>query len=127
MNRLYRFLFPRRHIKLKQVPCYITHTNEKTHNIIRKNLDRSPLYSGKITGTGVRYCPSLEDKVVKFPHHKRHQIFLEPEGLETDEIYPNGLSTSLPEDVQEDFIRSVEGLENVKINRFRLRDRTRCC
>ncbi len=112
------FSFSTRAINLKQVPCYITHTNEKTHNIIRKNLDRSPLYSGKITGTGVRYCPSLEDKVVKFPHHKRHQIFLEPEGLGTDEIYPNGLSTSLPEDVQEDFIRSVEGLENVKINRF---------
>ncbi len=112
------FSFSTRRLKLKQVPCYITHTSEKTHDIIRKNLDRSPLYSGKILGTGVRYCPSLEDKVVKFPHHTRHQIFLEPEGLNSDEIYPNGLSTSLPEDVQEDFIRSVEGLENVKINRF---------
>ncbi len=105
-------------LKLRQLPCYITHTSEKTHDIIRKNLDRSPLFSGKITGTGVRYCPSLEDKVVKFAHHSKHQIFLEPEGLDTDEIYPNGLSTSLPEDVQEEFIRSVEGLENVKINRF---------
>jgi len=103
---------------LRQVPCYITHTSEKTHDIIRKNLDRSPLYSGVITGTGVRYCPSLEDKVVKFPHHEKHQVFLEPEGLDTDEIYPNGLSTSLPEDVQDEFIRSVPGLENVKINRF---------
>ncbi len=112
------FSFSTKTIKLKQVPCYITHTTEKTHDIIRKNLDRSPLYSGKILGTGVRYCPSLEDKVVKFPHHTRHQIFLEPEGLDTDEIYPNGLSTSLPTDVQEDFIHSVEGLENVKINRF---------
>jgi tRNA uridine 5-carboxymethylaminomethyl modification enzyme len=104
--------------KLKQVTCYITHTSEKTHNIIRKNLDRSPLFSGKILGTGVRYCPSLEDKVVKFAEHTRHQVFLEPEGLDTDEIYPNGLSTSLPTDAQEEFIRSVEGLENVKINRF---------
>jgi tRNA uridine 5-carboxymethylaminomethyl modification enzyme len=112
------FSFSTDKIKLKQIPCYITHTNERTHEIINKNLDRSPLFSGKITGTGVRYCPSLEDKVVKFPHHERHQIFLEPEGLDTDEIYPNGLSTSLPEDVQDEFIRSVPGLENVKINRY---------
>ncbi|MBU0533892.1 MAG: tRNA uridine-5-carboxymethylaminomethyl(34) synthesis enzyme MnmG [Candidatus Omnitrophica bacterium] len=112
------FSFSTCRLKLKQVPCYITHTSEKTHDIIRKNLDRSPLFSGKILGTGVRYCPSLEDKVVKFAEHTKHQIFLEPEGLETDEIYPNGLSTSLPTDVQEEFIRSVEGLENVKINRF---------
>lgn len=112
------FSFSTKTLKLKQTPCYIAHTSEKTHDIIRKNLDRSPLFSGKILGTGVRYCPSLEDKIVKFPDHTRHQIFLEPEGLDTDEIYPNGLSTSLPTDVQEEFIRSVEGLENVKINRF---------
>ena len=105
-------------INIKQLPCYITYTNEKTHEIILKNLDRSPLYSGKITGRGVRYCPSLEDKVVKFPHHTRHQIFLEPEGLDTDEYYPNGISTSLPEDVQEEFIRTIPGLENVKIYRY---------
>ncbi len=102
----------------KQVTCYITYTNEKTHKIIRNDLERSPLFSGKITGTGVRYCPSLEDKVVKFPHHKRHQIFLEPETKENIQYYPNGLSTSLPRDAQEAFIRSVPGLKNVKINRY---------
>jgi len=112
------FSFSTTRLNIKQVPCYITYTDEKTHSVIRDNLDYSPLFNGKITGTGVRYCPSLEDKVVKFPHHKRHQIFLEPEGLNTDEFYPNGLSTSLPENVQEDFIRSIPGLENVKINRF---------
>jgi len=112
------FSFSTNKLKVKQAPCFITYTNEKTHKIIRNSLDRSPLFGGKITGTGVRYCPSLEDKVVKFPEHPRHQIFLEPEGLDTDEYYPNGLSTSLPEDVQVDFIHSVPGLENVKINRF---------
>jgi len=112
------FSFTTKELNVKQVPCCVTYTNEKTHQIIRDNLDRSPLYSGKIIGTGVRYCPSLEDKVVKFPHHERHQIFLEPEGLGTDEFYPNGLSTSLPEDVQDDFIHSIPGLENVKINRY---------
>ncbi len=111
------FSFSTNRLNVKQVPCYITYTNEKTHQIIRNNLDQSPLFSGKISGTGVRYCPSIEDKVVKFPHHKRHQIFLEPEGLYTDEFYPNGLSTSLPEDVQMDFIHSIPGLENVKANR----------
>ena len=102
----------------KQVTCYITYTNEKTHKIIRNDLERSPLFSGKITGTGVRYCPSLEDKVVKFPHHKRHQIFLEPETKENIQYYPNGLSTSLPRDTQDAFIRSVPGLKKVKINRY---------
>jgi tRNA uridine 5-carboxymethylaminomethyl modification enzyme len=112
------FSFSTKAINIKQVPCYITYTNEKTHRIIRDNLDRSPLYSGKIIGRGVRYCPSLEDKVIKFPHHQRHQIFLEPEGLDTDEFYPNGLSTSLPEDVQAEFIHSIPGLERVQINRY---------
>ncbi|MBN2097870.1 MAG: tRNA uridine-5-carboxymethylaminomethyl(34) synthesis enzyme MnmG, partial [Candidatus Omnitrophica bacterium] len=112
------FSLSTKRLKLKQVPCYITYTEEKTHQIIRRNLKRSPLFSGKITGTGVRYCPSFEDKVVKFPHHPRHQVFLEPEGLDTDEYYPNGLSTSLPEDVQDEFIHSVAGLEKVRINRF---------
>ncbi|MBN3039102.1 MAG: tRNA uridine-5-carboxymethylaminomethyl(34) synthesis enzyme MnmG [Candidatus Omnitrophica bacterium] len=112
------FSFSTKKLKLKQVPCYITYTDEKTHEIIRKNLDKSPLFSGKIIGTGVRYCPSFEDKVVKFPHHSRHQIFLEPEGSRGDEYYPNGLSTSLPEDVQDEFIHSVPGLEKAKINRY---------
>lgn len=105
-------------IKTKQMPCYITYTSEKTHKIVRDNLKHSPLFSGKITGIGVRYCPSFEDKIVKFPHHARHQIFLEPEGLNSDVYYPNGLSTSLPEKTQQKFIHSIEGLEKVKINRF---------
>jgi tRNA uridine 5-carboxymethylaminomethyl modification enzyme len=112
------FSFATTNLNLKQLPCYITYTEKKTHDIIRNNLDKSPLYSGKIIGTGVRYCPSFEDKIVKFPHQPRHQIFLEPEGIDTDEYYPNGLSTSLPEEVQENFIRSIPGLEQVKIKRF---------
>lgn len=104
-------------IDIKQVPCYITYTNEKTHDIIRRNLDRTPFYSGKVKSPSVRYCPSFEDKIVKFPHHERHQIFLEPEGLDTDEYYPNGFFTGLPEDVQLEFIHTVAGLENVKVNR----------
>jgi len=112
------FSFSTDRLNVKQVPCYITYTTEATHEIIRKNLKRSPLFSGKIKGTPVRYCPSLEDKIIKFPHHPRHQIFLEPDGIDTDEYYPNGLSTSLPEDVQEEFIHSVTGLEDAKINRF---------
>ncbi|MFH1245017.1 MAG: tRNA uridine-5-carboxymethylaminomethyl(34) synthesis enzyme MnmG [Candidatus Omnitrophota bacterium] len=112
------FSFSTKKLRLKQVPCYSTYTDERTHEIVRRNLGVSPLFSGKITGAGVRYCPSFEDKVVKFPHHPRHQIFLEPEGLDTDEYYPNGLSTSLPENVQEEFIHSIRGLEQVKINRF---------
>ena len=98
-----------------QRDCYITYTNEKTHEIIQKGLDRSPLYTGVITGTGPRYCPSIETKLMQFPDRNRHQIFLEPEGLDTDEIYPNGISTSLPEDVQMDFIRTIPGLEEVRI------------
>lgn len=100
-----------------QVPCYITHTNEKTHEMIRSGLDRSPLYSGVIKGIGPRYCPSIEDKVVRFPEKLRHQIFLEPEGLETCEIYPNGVPTSLPFDVQLRFIQTIPGLERVEIMR----------
>ncbi|MDD5565440.1 MAG: tRNA uridine-5-carboxymethylaminomethyl(34) synthesis enzyme MnmG [Candidatus Omnitrophica bacterium] len=101
-----------------QVPCYITHTNQKTHRIILDNLDRSPLYTGLIKATGVRYCPSLEDKIVKFSDRQKHQVFLEPQGYESQEIYPNGLSTSLPEDVQLKFLRSIEGLESVEVSRF---------
>lgn len=102
----------------KQIPCYLTYTNLKTHKIIRDNLDRSPLYTGAIKATGVRYCPSIEDKIVKFCDKDRHQVFLEPVGRDTAEIYPNGLSTSLPEDVQLEMVRSVYGLENAKILRF---------
>jgi len=100
------------------VPCYITYTNKKTHKIILDNLDRSPLYTGVIKSTGVRYCPSIEDKVVKFSDRERHQIFLEPQGLDVEEIYPNGLATSLPEDVQLKMIHSIEGLEKAEIIRF---------
>ncbi|MEW6009480.1 MAG: tRNA uridine-5-carboxymethylaminomethyl(34) synthesis enzyme MnmG [Candidatus Omnitrophota bacterium] len=102
---------------LKQLPCFITYTNEKTHEIIKKGLKFSPLYTGKIRARGVRYCPSIEDKVVKFPHHARHQIFLEPEGLDVDEFYPNGVSTSLPQDLQIEMLHSIKGLEDVKIVR----------
>lgn len=100
-----------------QLPCYITYTNKKTHEIILGNLDRSPLYSGRIKGIGPRYCPSIEDKIVKFSEKERHQIFLEPEGLETTEYYVNGISTSLPYDVQVEIVRSIEGLEHAEIMR----------
>lgn len=101
----------------RQVPCYITHTNEKTHDIIRSGLDRSPLYAGVIEGLGPRYCPSIEDKVVRFADKTSHQIFIEPEGLTTHEIYPNGISTSLPFDLQVKLVRSMQGLENCHITR----------
>ncbi len=93
----------------QQVPCYITHTNEKTHDVIRSNLDRSPMYAGVIEGVGPRYCPSIEDKVMRFADRNQHQIFLEPEGLTSNEIYPNGISTSLPFDVQMQIVRSHAG------------------
>ena len=102
----------------KQVPCHITHTNKHTHQVIRDNLSRSPLYAGVIKSTGVRYCPSIEDKIVKFADKERHQIFLEPQGLDSDEIYPNGISTSLPEDVQLKLLHSIEGLERARVIRF---------
>lgn len=104
-------------IQKDQISCWLTYTNEKTHEIIRENLDRSPLFSGSIEGTGPRYCPSIEDKVVKFPDKARHQVFVEPEGLYTNEMYLSGMSSSLPEDVQFAMYRSVPGLENVKIVR----------
>ena len=104
-------------IETVQVPCYITYTNSKTHDIIRGGLDRSPLYCGVIKGTGPRYCPSIEDKVVRFADKERHQIFLEPDGRDTAEIYPNGISTSLPMDIQVRMLRSIEGLEEVEIIR----------
>ena len=100
-----------------QVLCHVGYTNQKTHEVIKTNLNKSPLYSGKITGVGPRYCPSIEDKVIKFPHHKRHQFFLEPEGLETAEIYVNGISSSLPLEVQKDILKSIPGLDQAKILR----------
>jgi tRNA uridine 5-carboxymethylaminomethyl modification enzyme len=112
------FSFMNQAISLDQVSCYITATNEKTHEMIRSGLDRSPLYSGVIEGIGPRYCPSIEDKVVRFPEKTTHQIFLEPEGLSSSEIYPNGLPTSLPADVQHAFLRTIPGLENVEIMRL---------
>ena len=104
-------------VQIDQVSCWLTYTNQKTHDIIRKNLDRSPLFSGMIEGTGPRYCPSIEDKVVKFADKDRHQLFIEPEGIETNEMYIGGMSSSLPEDVQYAMYRTVPGLENVKIVR----------
>lgn len=111
------FSFSNSSPELTQLPCYITYTNENTHKVIRDNLDKSPLYSGEIQGVGPRYCPSIEDKVVKFPDKNRHQIFLEPEGVSTDEIYPNGISTSLPLEVQYEIARTIEGLNEVEIMR----------
>ena len=104
-------------IQKEQVSCWLTHTNQKTHDIIRANLDRSPIYAGIIEGTGPRYCPSIEDKVVKFAEKESHQVFIEPEGLYTDEMYVDGMSSSLPEDVQLAMYRTVPGLENCKIVR----------
>ena len=104
-------------VQIDQVSCWLTYTNEKTHEIIRSNLDRSPLFSGAIEGTGPRYCPSIEDKVVKFPDKDRHQVFIEPEGIHTTEMYVGGMSSSLPEDVQYAMYRSVPGLEHAKIVR----------
>ena len=102
-------------VQIEQKSCWLTYTNEKTHEIIRANLDRSPLYSGMIEGTGPRYCPSIEDKVVRFADKKRHQVFIEPEGLYTNEMYVGGMSSSLPEDVQDEMYHSVPGLEHAKI------------
>ncbi len=111
------FSFSRDKIERPSLSCWITFTNEKTHQIIKDNIHRSPLYGGQIVGLGPRYCPSLEDKVVRFPDRDRHQIFVEPEGVGTEEMYLNGISSSLPEDVQEDFIHSIEGLEEAEIMR----------
>lgn len=111
------FSFSTKEILLPQLPCYITYTNKTTHEIIREGLDRSPLFSGIIEGVGARYCPSVEDKVVRFPDKCRHQIFLEPEGINTTEIYPNGISTSLPADIQQRMVNSIAGLEKAEILR----------
>lgn len=112
------FSFQTERIDRPHVPCHITYTNERTHEVIRSGLDRSPLYTGRIRGIGPRYCPSIEDKVVRFADRTRHQLFLEPEGLTSEEIYVNGLSTSLPRDIQERMIRTVVGLEEAEIIRY---------
>jgi len=111
------FSFTNKKILRAQLPCHITHTNTRTHDIIRSALDRSPLFTGIIKGTGVRYCPSIEDKIYRFPERASHHIFLEPESLSTTEYYPNGISTSLPIDVQEKIVNSIKGLERAKITR----------
>ena len=102
-------------MQIDQVSCWLTYTNEETHRVIRENIDRSPLYGGVIHATGPRYCPSIEDKVMKFPDKDRHQVFIEPEGRYTREMYIDGMSSSMPEDVQFAMYRSVPGLENAKI------------
>src|SRR5205807_5351974 len=112
------FSFITDQITTPQVACHITTTTPATHAIIRANLARSPMYSGQIGSVGPRYCPSIEDKVVRFAARTAHQIFLEPEGLDDDTVYPNGISTSLPADVQEAFLRTIPGLEKVTIRRF---------
>jgi tRNA uridine 5-carboxymethylaminomethyl modification enzyme len=111
------FSFDTRKLDVEQVPCYLTYSNEQTHRILRGGLDRSPLYAGKIVGVGPRYCPSIEDKIVRFPDRARHQIFVEPEGLNTPEVYINGFATSLPEDVQLRALRTIPGLEEAEITR----------
>lgn len=117
-STMYPFSFAYDEIKDRPyVPCYITYTNEKTHEVIRNNMHLSPLYGGDIVGKGPRYCPSIEDKVTRFADRERHQIFIEPEGMNTEEMYMNGISSSLPEHVQEQFIRTLPGLENVEIMR----------
>ena len=112
------FSFLNRELHIEQDPCYLTYTNAKTHEIILKNLDRSPMYAGRIHATGTRYCPSIEDKLVRFPDHDRHQIFIEPEGRSTEEMYVQGMSTSLPADVQIDMLRTMNGLEHCEIMRL---------
>jgi len=109
------FSFMNQTITVPQISCYITHTSEKTHQVIRDNINRAPMYSGQITSSGPRYCPSIEDKIMRFADKERHQIFLEPEGLDDDTVYPNGISTSLPIDVQAAILQSIPGLENVEV------------
>ena len=112
------FSFLNRELHIEQDPCYLTYTNARTHEIILKNLDRSPMYAGRIHATGTRYCPSIEDKLVRFPDHDRHQIFIEPEGRSTEEMYVQGMSTSLPADVQVDMLHTMPGLEHCEIMRL---------
>ncbi|MEG6565628.1 tRNA uridine-5-carboxymethylaminomethyl(34) synthesis enzyme MnmG [Thermoanaerobacterium saccharolyticum] len=116
-DKITPFSYMHDEINVDQIPCWLTYTNEKTHEVIMRNIDRSPLYSGEIKGVGPRYCPSIEDKVVKFPDKLRHQLFIEPEGRDTNEMYVQGMSSSMPEDVQIEFLRTIKGLENVKVMR----------
>ena len=116
-EKIIPFSFLSGKIERDQLPCYLTYTNERTHQIIRQNIHRSPLFSGQIKGTGPRYCPSIEDKVVKFPDRERHQIFIEPEGRLTNEMYVQGMSSSLPEEVQISFYRTIPGMEHVRFTR----------
>ena len=112
------FSFMNQSISVPQIPCHITYTTEKTHEIIRANLHRAPMYSGAIKGTGPRYCPSIEDKVVRFAHRERHQIFLEPEGLDDDTVYPNGISNALPIEIQAEFLKTIPGLEKAEVKEW---------
>lgn len=114
----FSFLTDPQSVQIPQVPCYLTYTNRETHDILRSNLDRSPLYSGIIQGMGARYCPSIEDKIVRFADKERHQLFIEPEGLDNDELYVQGFSTSMPFDVQEAALHTVPGLERAAITRY---------
>ena len=116
-EKIVPFSFMNDSLDIEQVPCYLTYTNNRTHTVIRNNIHRSPLYSGKIEGIGPRYCPSIEDKVMRFPDKERHQIFIEPEGINTEELYVQGMSSSLPEDVQIEFLRTIDGLENCQVIR----------
>ena len=116
-KKIVPFSFMHDNIEREQISCWLTYTNEETHNIIKENIDRSPMYNGSIEGVGPRYCPSIEDKVMKFPDKNRHQIFVEPEGEDTLEMYVGGMSSSLPEDVQVKMYRTLEGLENVELLR----------
>ena len=113
----FSFLTDRRALTDRRVPCHVLHTTASVHDLVRANIGRSPLYNGQISGIGPRYCPSLEDKVMRFPARERHQIFLEPEGVDVDEIYVNGLSMSLPRDVQETIVRALPGLEQARLLR----------
>ncbi|MHC4830975.1 MAG: tRNA uridine-5-carboxymethylaminomethyl(34) synthesis enzyme MnmG [Planctomycetota bacterium] len=118
MTPPYRFSFFEKQPFLPQLPCWITKTNERTHELIRKNLHRAPMYTGQIEGEGARYCPSIEDKVVRFASKASHRVYLEPEGIDTEEVYANGISTSLPRDVQREVVRSIRGLERAEITRY---------
>ena len=112
------FSFSTLELESPQVPCYITYTNNDTHDIIKKNMDKAPLFSGQINAVGPRYCPSIEDKVFRFPDREGHQLFLEPEGLDTYEMYCNGISTSFPPNVQEELVHSINGMESAHITRY---------
>src|SRR5205085_5384220 len=111
------FSFLTESIDLEQTPCYLVHTNERVRELVTASIDKSPLFNGQIRGIGPRYCPSLEDKIVRFPQRERHQIYLEPEGRDVDEIYINGLSMSLPQDVQLEIVRAIPGLEDARMLR----------